>query len=64
MKPYNFTPGLNNVKQARWRCLLKRLDNKVENVSNVIITCFALNNFCQINGETHRDHDGILEDLV
>ena len=26
------------VSKARWRCLLKQLDNRVENVSNVIIT--------------------------
>ena len=29
------------ICKARWRCLLKRLDNKVENVSNVIIACFT-----------------------
>ena len=33
--------------KARWRCLLKRLDNKVENVSKIIITCCVLHNICQ-----------------
>ena len=51
------------ICKARWRCLLKRLD-KVENVSDVIITCFVLHNFCQINGETYLDQNGILEDLI
>ena len=85
MKPYSFTPALNNIQKkfnkklsssraiversfgickVRWRCLLKRLDNKVENVSDVIITCFVPHNFCQINGETYLDRDGILEDLI
>ena len=39
------------VCKARWRCLLKRLDNLVENVSDVIITCFTLHNFFQINDD-------------
>ena len=33
--------------KACWRCLLKRIDNQIENLSEVIISCFALNNFCQ-----------------
>ena len=41
-----------------------RLDNKVENVSDVIITSFVLDNFCQINGETYLDQDGILKYLM
>ena len=36
------------VCKARWRCLLKQLDNRVRNVSNFIITCFTLHNFCQL----------------
>ena len=27
--------------KARWRCLLKRLDNRIENVSAVVIACCA-----------------------
>ena len=45
-------------------CLLKTLFKKVENVSDVIITCFVLHTFCQINGATYHDQDGILEDLI
>ena len=43
-------------------CLLKRLYNKVGNVSDIIINCFVLHNFYQINGETYLDQDGIPED--
>ena len=39
------------ICKTHWRCLLKRLDNKVKNVLDVIFTCLALHNFCQINGE-------------
>ena len=35
-----------DLLKARWRCLLKRLDNQIENISEVIISCFALHNFC------------------
>ena len=55
---------LFGICKAPWRCLLKRLDNKVENVWDVIITCFVLHNFSQVNSETYLDHDGILEDLI
>ena len=33
--------------KARWRCLLESLDNQIEDISEVIISCFALHNFCQ-----------------
>ena len=39
------------ICKTHWRCFLKRLDNKVKNVLDVIFTCLALHNFCQINGE-------------
>ena len=35
----------------------------MENVWDVIITCFVLHNFCQVNSETYLDQDGVLEDL-
>ena len=51
------------VLKARWRCLLTLLDTNLENVSDVIITCFALHNFCQINNELYQD-DEMLEYLI
>ena len=44
-----------------WRCLLKRLDFKLENVPHVVATCVVLHNMCKIFGDhcseewTHRD---------
>ena len=50
--------------KARWRCLLKRLYNQIENISEVIISCFTLNNFFQLENEEFIDQDGILDDLT
>ena len=51
------------VLKARWRCLLTLLETKLENVSDVTITCFALHKFCQINNELYQ-HNEILEYLI
>ena len=37
------------ILKARWRCLLKRLDNRIENVSAAVIACCVLQNICQMN---------------
>ena len=37
--------------KARWRCLIKRLDVKPENVAIVITTCCVLHNICEVHGE-------------
>ena len=37
------------ILKARSRCLLKRLDNRIENVSAAVIACCVLHNICQIN---------------
>ena len=50
--------------KARWRCLLKRLDNQKENISGVIILCFALHNFCQLENQEFINQDRILDDLI
>ena len=50
--------------KARWRCLLKRLDNQIENISEAIISCFALHNFFQLENEEFIDQDGIFDDLI
>ena len=51
------------ILKARWRCLLKRLDNEIENILRVVITCCLLHNICQMNKVEYIDDDGILEDL-
>ena len=50
--------------KVRWRCLLKRRYNQIENISEVIISCFALNNFCQRENEEFINQDRILNDLI
>ena len=52
------------ILKARWRCLLKRLDNEIENVSSVIVTCCVLHNICQIYKDNYVDDDGHLENIL
>ena len=52
------------ILKARWRSLLKRLDNRIENVSAVIITCCTLHNICQINNDEYIDNDEVLEGIL
>ena len=37
--------------KGRWRCLLKRLDFKLENVTSVVAACVALHNICEKCGD-------------
>ena len=52
------------ILKVRWRCLLKRLDIKIEDVSNVIITCIVLYNMCQFNRHKYLDEDEVLEQVL
>ena len=52
------------ILKARWRCLLKRLDSRIENISAVIICCCTLHNICQISGDNYIDDDGILDQII
>ena len=52
------------ILKTRWRCLLKRLDSNLENISNVIITCIVLHNICQINKDFYEDDDGVLDEII
>eukprot|EP00795_Rhopilema_esculentum_P003531 gene3531-2015_t len=47
------------VLKARWRCLLKMLDNKTSNVVEVLITCCVLHNICEDNGDEVEDEEFI-----
>ena len=53
-----------DLLKARWGCLLKRLDNEIENISEVIISWFALHNLRQLENEEFIDQHGILDDLI
>ena len=37
--------------KGRWRCLLKRLDFKLDNVANVVAACVVLHNMCEMYGD-------------
>ena len=52
------------ILKARWRCLLKRLDNCIENVSAVVIACCVLHNICQMNRDYYLDQDGMLDAIL
>ena len=49
--------------KSRWRCLLKRLDNNIEYVTNVILV-FVLHNFTQIRGNKYIDHENLLDIII
>lgn len=51
------------ILKARWRILLKRLDNKFCNIPEVILTCCILHNFCQQAGEEFDD-DEVLQRII
>ena len=55
--------GFGQLK-ARWRCLLKRLDHEIENISNEIIACFILHNICQMSRDEYVDNYGLLETII
>ena len=50
--------------KVRWRCLLKRLDNGIENVSAVATACWVLHSICQMNKDNYIDQDGMLEAIL
>ena len=52
------------VLKGRWRCLLKRLDNDLESVSSIIITCCVLYNICQQNHDNYINCDDVLENVL
>ena len=44
--------------KGRWRCLLKRMDCHLTNVPNVVASCVALHNMCEMFGD-HCDNEWI-----
>ena len=50
--------------KGRWRCLLKRLDNDIECVANVILSCFVLHNITQIRGDKYIDYENLLDIII
>ena len=50
--------------KGRWRCLMKRLDNDIENVAETILAGFVLHNLKQIRGEAYVDYDNMLDEII
>ena len=52
--------------KRRWRCLLKRLDVKPDNLALVITACCVLHNICENHGEEFDSDwlDDISDDLA
>ena len=53
-----------DLLKQRWRCLLKRLDNRLSNVSFVIIASCVLHNICQIKNERYIDEGDVLDNII
>ena len=52
------------ILKARWRCLLKCLDNRIKNVTAVVMTCCILHNICQMRKDESIDKDGMLDEIL
>ena len=50
--------------KRRWRCLLKRLDNGLSNVSFVIIASCVLHNICQIKNRRYIDEEDVQDNIT
>ena len=51
------------VLKGRWRILLKRLDNRFANVSEIILSCCILHNICQEAGDEY-DEEEIIQRVI
>lgn len=47
--------------KGRWRCLLKRIDSKLDNVPCIIASCIVLHNLCEMYSD-HCSEDWITEE--
>ena len=52
------------VFKGRWRCLLKRLDNRLSNVSDIIITCCTLHDIWQERIDEFIGEDNIVNNIL
>ncbi|XP_049579200.1 uncharacterized protein zgc:113227 [Syngnathus scovelli] len=41
--------------KGRWRCLTRRNDSDIQMVKSMVLTCCALHNICERQGEEYRD---------
>ena len=52
------------VLKERWRCLLKRLDNNLENIPDIILACCVLHNITQLKGDSFIDYDDVIPQVL
>lgn len=50
--------------KARWRILQRPLDQKLDDVPNIIYSCFVLHNFCERNNKSSGDVLGDAEIII
>ena len=50
--------------KARWRCLLTTLDANIEHMPDLVICCFILHNFCQMNGDYYDEDENLLKKII
>ena len=43
---------------------MKRLDNDLENISGVVMTCVILHNLCQSRKDEYIDDDLVLDEVI
>ena len=51
------------ILKGKWRIPLKRLDSRFDNISEGILTCYILHNFCQEAREEFDDEE-VLERII
>ena len=51
------------ILKGRWRILLNRLESRFDNISEIILTCCILHNFCQEAREEFDDKE-VLERII
>ena len=52
------------VLEERWRCLLKRLDNNLENIPDIMVAYSVLHNITQLKGDSFIDYDDIIPQVL
>ena len=52
------------VLKGHWRCLLKRLDNNLENIPDIILACCVLHNITQLKGDSYIDYDDVIPQVL
>ena len=52
------------VLKGHWSCLLKRLDNNLENIPDIILACCVFHNITQLKGDSYFDYDDVIPEVL